>query len=165
MTCITREERGGASPRCPKRLPPYPRLNRFLPEPVWGSAGARAFILLQPRFSSNPALLTIKTVQNAGGTASRTGSDSTEFNWGIDGAPRAWLGLTTGDNWMIRTDYWNFRHALEVVASLIHPIDPAGFTTTVATVGTLLSWPPPWLPAAARPDSIPGKQRPASGRV
>jgi hypothetical protein len=109
-------------------------------------------MLLQPRFSSNPALLTVKTVQGAGGTSSATVAGVTDFHWDQETAPRFWLGITLGDNWMVRANYWDFRHAPADVA-VIHAPDPLNTTTTVATVGAL-PFVATALPGAAPPDLI-----------
>src|SRR5262249_44211770 len=117
-----------------------------------GITGGAGIMFLQPRFSSNPALLTVKTVQGAGGTSSATVAVSTDFHWDQESAARFWLGITLGDNWMVRANYWNFRHSPADVA-VVHAADPLNTTTTVATVG---SWPfvATALPGASPPDLI-----------
>ncbi len=125
------------------------------PAPVNGGVGIAAgagIYLLQPRFTSNPALLSIKNVQTPAGNLSTNQASSTDFHWSTDAAPRVWLGVTLSDSWMIRAAYWNFRHTADDVNAL-HGLDPAGTTTTIASVGAL-PFVSTELPLGAPADSI-----------
>jgi hypothetical protein len=95
--------------------------------------GGIGVYFIQPVFSSNPAFLTKTTLAT---TPPQTQTRTTDFNWNLEAAPQFWLGYRLGNDCLVRARYWNFDASSDGI-SVVHPVDPAGTDTTVATLGAV----------------------------
>jgi hypothetical protein len=117
-----------------------------------GFVGGAGFYFIQPVFSSNPAFFQTRITTNAAGTASGTQTDTVDFNWNFQTAPRFWLGYVLNDAWMVRARYWQFAESSQGI-NLLHGADQPNVLTAVGTVGQLPFTATP-LPAGAPADAI-----------